>query len=282
MIFAKVDVKLRDHERAHQAGPAMATWTWGLLYARDQETDGFVPALALRGAWVGEKVALQQAKRLVQVGLWMVDDERDGWRICRYDQKNDTKAAIEQRRQETRERVARFREARNASVTRYTDAGNGVSNGVVPGSGSPSGSGSDSSSGRDPEPDRSPTPIRWQVGTAGSQRARNVFEDAVTVATGGTFALSTAPFHDRDLCLVLNKHGPKGLPPETVLAWLGDTVQAWVDATAETEERKPGRLNDWLNAKRPNRRVGPPARGAEITKQPFDPDAPWMKLETGS
>jgi DNA-binding CsgD family transcriptional regulator len=146
MIYAKVDVKLRDHERAHRAGAAMATWTWALLYAREQESDGFVPDVALRGAWTGEKQAKRDAEKLVEVGLWEHADR--GYRICRYEAKNDTKESIAARRKETRDRVAAYRKG----VTRY----NGVTNAnvaegesvLVPGSRSLSGSDQGGAGGR--------------------------------------------------------------------------------------------------------------------------------------
>lgn len=107
MIFAKVDVKLRDHVRAHTAGPAMATWLWALLYAREQESDGFIPSVALRLAWSGEKQARRDADKLVEVGLWERAD--GGWKICRYEAKNDTAEAIASRRKEARERMQSVR-----------------------------------------------------------------------------------------------------------------------------------------------------------------------------
>jgi hypothetical protein len=135
VIHAKVDVGLRDHVRAHRAGAAMSTWLWGLLYARGQETDGLVPDVALRGAWVGEKEARRHAVRLVEVGLW--EDTNGGWRICRYEAKNETKEQIAERRRETRERVSNHRRNRsgNALLTSATAA-------LVPDSDSDSDSGS--------------------------------------------------------------------------------------------------------------------------------------------
>lgn len=102
MIFAKVDVKLRDHLRAHRAGAAMATWTWALLYSREQETDGDIYAEVLRGSWVGESTALEHAAKLVEVGLWDVID--GGWRIRNYSAKNETKEAIDEKRRGDRMR----------------------------------------------------------------------------------------------------------------------------------------------------------------------------------
>jgi hypothetical protein len=148
VIYAKVDVELRDHERAHLAGVAMATWTWALLYARSQQTDGLVPHVALRGAWVGEREARRHAAKLVEVGLWEACD--GGWRICRYAEKNDTRAVIDENRARSRERMHRVR----ANKQRTNGEPHGPEQPAVPGSGSGSGSGSGLS--RDPDlPDRS-------------------------------------------------------------------------------------------------------------------------------
>ncbi len=120
------------------------------------------------------------------------------------------------------------------------------------------------------------------VGTAGAAEARAAFQESVAQATGKRFALARAPFHDRDLVVAMNTHGP----PESVLtkiAWLRETVAAWVLATDPKYAGgwAPTKLLDWLNADRPDRAGRKSA--AEITKQPFDPDAPWMKLgDTGS
>lgn len=134
MIYAKVDVKLRDHERAHRAGAAMATWTWALLYAREQESDGFIPDVALRLSWVGEKQARRDADRLVEVGLWERDD-RGGYRICRYESKNETAAAIAIRRAEARERMQAVRANKQRTSDERTPNSKGSDSGAVPGSG---------------------------------------------------------------------------------------------------------------------------------------------------
>lgn len=128
MIYAKVDVKLRDHVRAHTAGPAMATWLWALLYAREQESDGFIPSVALRLAWSGEKQARRDAEKLVDVGLWERGD--DGWRICRYEAKNETASAIAQRRKDARERMQSVRANRERTNNNVREG----ERSVVPGS----------------------------------------------------------------------------------------------------------------------------------------------------
>lgn len=122
MIFAKVDVELRDHERAHRAGPAMATWTWALLWTRAKERNGFVASEALRGAWVGEKTAARDMARLVACGLVAPVD--GGWQILHYEEKNDTREDVEARKATQRERKAKWDAKRrgNALPTRSGNA----------------------------------------------------------------------------------------------------------------------------------------------------------------
>lgn len=120
------------------------------------------------------------------------------------------------------------------------------------------------------------------VGTAGALEARNAFQESVAQATGKRFALTRAPFHDRDLVVAINTHGPT----ESVtakIAWLRATVASWVVAADPKYAGgwAPSKLLDWLNAGRPDRVER--KNGAEVTKQPFDPEASWIKLgDTGS
>lgn len=124
-IFAKIDVELRDHEKAQQAGEAMATWTWCMLWTRAKERDGFVSKEAIRGSWVGEKVAARHMTTLVKVGLAETVD--GGWELTGYSAKNETKADIDERRYEQRTRKARFDSKKRdgnalpvVEVTRYS------------------------------------------------------------------------------------------------------------------------------------------------------------------
>ena len=121
MIHARVDVELRDHERAHRAGRAMATWTWCLLYTRAKELDGFVPAVALRAAWVGEEQALLDMAVLVETGLAVecnaVSNNGHGWTLTNYAPRNETKADIDARRAATAHRVRRHRGSKTPAVS---------------------------------------------------------------------------------------------------------------------------------------------------------------------
>ena len=124
MIYARIDVVFRDHPKALAAGPiARDLWVWGNLYSRDHQTDGALPRDAVLatawGAGPRRKANLKVAAKLVTVGLWHVTD--GGWAVTNYAAKNDTKAVISARKQQTNDRVKRFRNAlqsrgRNASV----------------------------------------------------------------------------------------------------------------------------------------------------------------------
>ena len=144
MIFAKVDTELRDHRRAHEAGSAMATWTWALLWTRAKEEDGYVSRSALRGAWTGERQALADMRKLVKVGLveevpadftgtspGLRADFAGGWRILRYDLHNETREAISKRREQETKRKASFR-SKDSRVSRWDTR-------VPPGAGTPVG-----------------------------------------------------------------------------------------------------------------------------------------------
>jgi len=117
-IFAKIDVELRDHEKASQAAEAMATWTWCMLWTRAKERDGFVSKEAIRGSWVGERKAIQHLAKLIEVGLAKVVD--GGWELTGYGAKNETKADIDARREDARSRQVKSRTSRvtNGHVTR--------------------------------------------------------------------------------------------------------------------------------------------------------------------
>lgn len=144
MIYAKVDVKLRDHERAHRAGNAMSTWLWALLYSREQETDGYIADAMIRLAWAGEAEARKHARKLIEVELWEADAERGGWRVCRYSDKNETRSSIAVRRAEAADRMTRVRANRmrtpSPCSSEHPPNTRSVDRTAVPGSGSGSGS----------------------------------------------------------------------------------------------------------------------------------------------
>lgn len=203
MIYAKVDVELRDHPKALAAGNAMATWTWGLLYVRSKETDGFIPKAALRGAWVGSAEALKHAATLVQVSLWEAVD--GGWRICKYELKNDTKAAIAENKARVRERVTAHRDrVRNALQTPAAAA-------FVPGSGSYSGSNSDQEI---KIPEEIPPRAREPEATPSMARYQEAYANGVRRGKAGPWSWPGTKYADWDLGKIIKDHckDSKGVP----------------------------------------------------------------------
>ena len=274
MIYAKVDVDLRDNRKARLAGEAMATWTYGLLYSRGQELDGFVDREALRGGWVEEKTALRHAATLVLVGLWEVVD--GGWKITNFSNKNDTKEVIDARKEIDRVRKAEARASKAMSARSplgHRSDSNGSPPGI-PGLGTGTGLGTDLSSVRDPDPTSTPRePARFEAGSAAAHRASEVFSDAVGAATGGTFVLDRAPFTAKDICTAMG-HAPKGATLTQALDWLTPTVGEWV-ASGEARPLTPRRFNDWLNERNAPKRPVSFVRTKNADRQPHDEG--WLK-----
>ncbi len=136
------------------------------------------------------------------------------------------------------------------------------------------------------DPDRvgggEPEDRKFEVGTAGAVEARACYVDAMSAATSRRYALPRSQNNDRDLCDLLNAHGPPS--KRVALAWLVKVAAEWVNAADATYTCgwSPSKLLAWLNAGRPDKR-SKGAKGAEVTKQPFDPEASWMKVgDTGS
>lgn len=121
MIYARIDVDLRDHQKADAAGSAMALWLWSVLWCRAQKSTGWIPRRSLLGShWFSKKELDRYSKRLVLVGLWLeetVADER-GYRIYNYAQKQDTKEVIDARIEAARLRKARWKEKRERDLER--------------------------------------------------------------------------------------------------------------------------------------------------------------------
>lgn len=237
-LFAKIDLELRDHPKASRAGAAMATWTWATLYSRAKELDGVVPEECLVGAWGGEKVARQHAAKLSEVGLF--EPIEGGWKIVNFEKHNETKAAIEARRENGRKRVASFRE-KQVSNALHTQSPNAV----VPGSGSDSGSDMD----QDPDPTRGASPP-------------DPAPDVPTMATIPGLVSDPPPWRDEavaTLAMTDPRRAPK--PAEVGAHWLEFLVQR---ADAHVPPTPSGWLKWLTNAPRfapkvASRLVEPPA-----------------------
>lgn len=279
-IYSRAAVQLRTNERAiraeRQCPGAMGLYFFLLLDARGEETYGDVAEDVALASWAGkESYRSKQAAALIAYGL--VERRDDRLHVLRYDEHNDTPSEIDVARSAARDR--KRKERGHGDVTRDAP----VTHAEVPCSSSIS---PDSrSSGSDPDlPDRLPTPQvgapargPFAPGTAGAVEALNRFQDAVATATGRRFALNPAPFHPKDLCALLNAHAPPG-SMTFALAWLWDTVAAWVGAVDPKYVGgwTPSKLLDWLNAGRPER-ASPRKSDAQITRQPADLSAPWLQ-----
>lgn len=106
----------------------------GLCYCGEQMTDGFISNAALRVvAAVVDVKATAAAKELVDCGLW--HKQADGYDVHDYLQHQTSAAEIREKRQETADRVKRWREGRrnaprNSVTPSVTNAeGNDVGNG---------------------------------------------------------------------------------------------------------------------------------------------------------
>lgn len=111
-------------------------------------------------------------------------------------------------------------------------------------------------------------------GDSGS--AFGAWREGIKAVTGKPVS-QLAPNERRDVVDLANGHAG-GRQGEDLMTWIRETAEVWA---RQHDPRfggfKPVHCKTWLDAGRPAR--SPPGkRGAEITKQPYDPDAPWMKL----
>lgn len=263
MIHARVDVELRDHEKAHRAGQAMGTWTWCLLWTRAKERDGFVAAEALRGAWAGEKQAVRDMATLVRCGLAVVVD--GGWMLHGYADKNETREQIDARRAEGRERKRKHDAKRrsNAPVTHSADAlvtrYSRVSNATEP--------------EPEPEPDLPPNPPpggggRSQAFDGAFDGTADAFVRGVTSVTGGKH--SGLDWRARgELSRAIQTHAG-GLHPDDLAAWTERVAAEFAGSVSAAHGGLgPGRFRRWLDDGKPKAK---PSSGAyERPVQRWDP-----------
>lgn len=107
MIFAKVDVSLGQHHRVLNIpsgirAEAVGVWTLALLWTRGNERDGFCPLSALDKVARGK--VLTELERVGLIAREVDDDGAHGIRILRYEQCNELKSRIDERRASDRDR----------------------------------------------------------------------------------------------------------------------------------------------------------------------------------
>jgi len=103
-------VRIHDAAMTHPkilrlSDKAFRLWVWGLTYAQQHLTDGFLPALAIPGAFV------KSIKDLVTVALW--ESVETGYQIHDYLDWNDSRATVTKKRTEAKDRMTA---ARNRSL----------------------------------------------------------------------------------------------------------------------------------------------------------------------
>ena len=124
MIFAKMDVTLRDHAKLIKAigkvgWGALGVYAWAMMYLRAAETeDGVLADDVVELSMPNQKDTKKIIAALVDVGLLVRRDAGGGsggggYYLDKYETKNETKAVIAERRAATAERVTRYRGVRN-------------------------------------------------------------------------------------------------------------------------------------------------------------------------
>ena len=124
MIFVKLDTRALTNGKFLAAGPlAFALYVKGLLYAKDHMTDGVVPDSALPLLCLGIPDPFAVVAALVDAGLWEAIEGGYTVGADRWAEFQQTKAQVQQSRDEAAERKRRSRERHkdgHADVTRDT------------------------------------------------------------------------------------------------------------------------------------------------------------------
>jgi hypothetical protein len=120
MIFVKLDVSLRDHDKMLRAirkvgWGALGVYSWALMYLRDHETEtGVISDEVVSLSMPNQSDTARIVTALVEANLWVRDEDRGGFYVRNYEAKNETKTVINERRAATSDRVTRYRQTRNA------------------------------------------------------------------------------------------------------------------------------------------------------------------------
>lgn len=243
--FQPVDVDLTDHPRVRDIEKrirraAFGLYVAGLCYSRKHRTEGRLPRS------FPEDDDPKLVAELVRVGLWIARDD-GGWDIHNWMAKSGRGSSGAVRTKRWREKQRAANDSRDASdASPVTDGDVTVTRHTVTDSSlSPSSSLSGSSSSAD-----------QKILTGGSSGAPDWFREGVA----GAVEMA-------------------GLKVDAI-------DQRWLEYKA-SRSRKTWSMNHedavgWLVAvlRREKRDADakPKARGAEATKQPYDENAPWLKL----
>lgn len=256
MDYVKKRTHIINHPRFLKAGAvARDLYDWGMLHSGLIESDGELDMVAvLSASWgYGGKANIRAAVKLVEVGLWERTDT--GFRILKWaEQGNVTKATLEQKREADREKKRR---------QRLGSVDSGPRNDACP-HGTPQGT-----------PQGSPAGIGTSPSTSPSGSALSAENKSLTVVHGEVPAFFIAA----------------AATAEGVVGRKVDQLGArWVEYEASRDRKRWGMGHKdaagWLTAvMRSEAREGKAGtsrkRGAEITKQPYEDDAPWLKAAGG-
>ena len=114
MTWARVDYGFLDHPKVIEAGEDAANlYLRGLIWCNKHLTDGRIPRAALRVLSQSRDVE-KRAERLVAVRLWEIGTD-GAFYVHDFAAHNPTRTQVETRREKTRNKVAAWREGRDAA-----------------------------------------------------------------------------------------------------------------------------------------------------------------------
>lgn len=264
MIFAKLDVTLRDHAKLLKAikrvgWGALGVYAWAMMYLRASETeDGILADDVVDLSMPNQKDTKKIIDALVDVGLLVRREGGGGpggggYYLDKYETKNETKAVINERRAATLARVTRYRDGRNAVTgASVTPLHPPTQNAFVPGSDSLSDSVLDKQEGMQGEAPPAAKPK--QPGALGMEI--ETFRLGVVDGSGSPCA-SFNRFALEDITRGIAAHAPKCDTAEQLLAWLRGSAAEFARAylaiigTNFHPGNHPSKWVAWLDKGRP-------------------------------
>jgi hypothetical protein len=250
--YTTVDVDLLVHPKAIAAGvEAMGLWLWAMAWSHKTGANGKIPRAVVVLAWGATKPVIDKlTKRLVSSGLWVATDE--GWEIWNYGKKNAEEKA--RRRQQGRERMARFRDRSRAPKS---DAGSDALSDA-----SPNGSVRCLDGAPAPVSDldlRSGSPESFAVPTAESAGARYQAAYAAGISRGkcSPWVWPGSKYAEWDLGKIISGHAKdpngKGYRGEQLLRFIEATAAEFASDVIERKKAQyyfafePRGCLKWLN-----------------------------------
>jgi hypothetical protein len=263
-LFAKVGLQLVHHQAPAIAGEAaMGLWTFLTLYSRLNELDGFVPLRIAERGWSGDVKANRAHLKTLSIPsvallISMLHPLLgEGFLVLKYEEFNETKADIADRRARGN---ARVQKNRNGDVTRYNSVTGGVTNALLPVSDSVSVS-SESSSESDARESEAPSGVHLAVRPRDPLAASFLaaaYAEGQVLAGAPAYPPPSSPKHIQaiDQAMVYAQ-GPNGEPLRGSggADWLRTTSAAYRKAKSLSAafERGygPEKFLEWLGAGRP-------------------------------